>query len=444
MEGIMRNTRVKLNAAAGLIAAAIALPSCGGNRPAEAAAGGEGGQAALKGEITFSTWGSADEKAVNEEIIKAFEAKYPGTKVNLEYIPEDYVAKIDTMFLGGNAPDVIYGHPHYFTAWAAQDLIEDLTEEFEADREFYSNPKFAQNMYGSFQFRGKPVATINGHDTFLLYYNKNLFDEAGVAYPDDTWTWDTWLEAAKKLSNDKPGNEKRYAMTFGNFPPSLFWIIYSFGGNVFDNMENPSKVVFNSPDTVAALKFIQDAIWVHKIAPPYTNAELLTGSFDSGRVAMDVDGSWAPSGRRHITEFKWDMANLPMRAGRERRTGAFFAGYCVNKASKNPDLAYAFARFFQEDEGQSILSSLGLITVINQEIASKPEFLNGPGFPEHHNLRVSSISYATNGYANLTNWQEMIEKAIKPHFDDLIAKNISPEECARNIQADLEKLFAQS
>jgi multiple sugar transport system substrate-binding protein len=418
-----------------IVLSALTL-SC--SKKEEATVENAGVEETLKGSITFSTWGSADEKAVNEEIIKAFEAKNPGTKVNLEYIPDDYNAKIDTMFLGGNAPDVIYGHPHYFTGWASQGLIKDLSAEFEADKEFYGDPKFAQNMYGSFQYKGAPVATINGHDTFLLYFNKDLFDAAGVSYPDDTWTWDTWLEAAKKLSNDKEGNDKRYAFSFTGFAPSLFWIIYSFGGDIFDSMDNPTRVVFNSSETVEALRFVQDCIWKYKIAPSYSIEGF---SFDSGRIAMDVDGSWAPSGRRHITDFKWDMANMPIKEGKPRRTSAYYAGYTVNKASKNPDLAYAFARFYQEDEGQTILSKLGLITVINQEIASNPENIYAPGFPEHHGLRVSSISYASNGYANITNWQEMIEKAIQPSMDDLYANNIIPEQCAKDIHDALARML---
>ncbi|WP_160559421.1 dihydroxyacetone kinase subunit DhaL [Parablautia muri] len=151
---------------------------------------GASGNGELKGEITFSTWGSLDEKKVNEEVIRAFEEKYPGTKINLEFIPEKYREKIDTMFLGGNAPDVIYGHPHYFAAWAEQGLIMDLSERFEAESDFYMSDKFATNMYDSFKYEGKSIATINGHDTFLLYYNKDLFDKAGVEYPTDEWTWD--------------------------------------------------------------------------------------------------------------------------------------------------------------------------------------------------------------------------------------------------------------
>jgi multiple sugar transport system substrate-binding protein len=58
----------------------------------------------LTGEISFSTWGSLEEKKVNEDIIKLFEEKHPGVNVKLEYIPDEYVTKIDTMFLGNNAP----------------------------------------------------------------------------------------------------------------------------------------------------------------------------------------------------------------------------------------------------------------------------------------------------------------------------------------------------
>lgn len=397
----------------------------------------------LSGEIVYSTWGSLDEKKVNEEIIAAFEAKHPGTKVTLEYIPEDYVAKIDTMFLGGNAPDVIYGHPHYFTGWASQGLIMDLTDRFEADKDLFGDAKFAQHMYESFKYDGKNVATINGHDTFLLYYNKDLFDAAGVAYPTDEWTWDDWLEAAKKLTNNESGGAKRYATVFGDFAPTWFPYIYSHGGNIFDSMDAPTKVVFNSPETVEALRFIHDAIQTHQVAPSYMSKDLISGSFETGQVAMDVEGSWAPAGRRHL-EFNWDMANLPLTAGKERRTSAYYAGYCVNAQTKNPDLAYAFAKFFQEDEGQQILSQLGLITVINEEIAGSDENLKGEGFPDHHALRVTSIEYATNGYANLSNWEEMHKKGIKPYFDELVAGNITPEECAQSVQGELEKLLEQS
>ena len=90
------------------------LAGCSGGDASSTApqASGENGnseeEVTLQGEITFSTWGSLAEKEINEEIIAAFEEKYPGTKINLEYIPENYTQKIDTMFMGGNAPDPLF------------------------------------------------------------------------------------------------------------------------------------------------------------------------------------------------------------------------------------------------------------------------------------------------------------------------------------------------
>lgn len=425
------------------------LAGCSGGDASSTApqASGENGnseeEVTLQGEITFSTWGSLAEKEINEEIIAAFEEKYPGTKVNLEYIPENYTQKIDTMFMGGNAPDVIYGHPHYFAAWAEQGLLMDLTDRFEAEKDFYQDEKFAQNIYDAFRWNGKYIATINGHDTFLLYYNKDMFDEAGVAYPTDDWTWDDFLDAAQKLTKDSDKG-KQYGTVVSSAPAEWFPYIYSFGGDVFDDMNKPTKVVFNSPETVEALTFIQDLVQKYHVAPDYQSSDLTAGTFNSGLVAMDIAGSWSPASRKDITEFEWDMANLPMAEGKERRTSAYYAGYAVNAQTENPELAYRFARFFQEDEGQSILSKLGLITVINTEIASKDEYLKGEGMPEHHELRVSSIEYATNGYGFVTNWEEMLSKVIKPSFDQLVSGQTTPEACAETVHQGLEDLLSQA
>lgn len=210
---------------AGLMCTSIV--GCGNDSGGSNESGGISGDGELKGEITFSTWGSLDEKKVNEEVIKAFEEKNPGTKVNLEFIPEKYREKIDTMFLGGNAPDVIYGHPHYFAAWAEQGLIMDLSERFEEESDFYMADKFATNMYDSFKYDGKNIATINGHDTFLLYYNKDLFDKAGVEYPTDEWTWDDWLAAAQKLTTTAADGSTQYATVFSADNPAAWFHLFT-------------------------------------------------------------------------------------------------------------------------------------------------------------------------------------------------------------------------
>ena len=273
----------------------------------------------LSGEISFSTWGSLDEKLVNELIIAEFEKDYPGTKVNLEYIPDDYITKIETMFVGGTAPDVIYGHPHYFANWASKGLLMDLDAYFAEDADFFYNEnEFIVPMYEAFKWNGKHIATINGSDTFLLFYNKDMFDKAGVAYPDDNWTWDDFVAAGQKLTIPE-GDNKQFGFSISSWPYNGFPFVFSHGGKLFDDMNNPTKAVFDSPETVAGLQFTQDLIYKYQIAPTVQDSANLGGSFDTGKVAMDITGMWAVVFRRNITDFKWDVANLPLAAGQPRR-----------------------------------------------------------------------------------------------------------------------------
>lgn len=395
--------------------------------------------AELSGTIRFSTWGSVAEKEINEKIITAFEEENPGCKVELEYIPENYVQKIDTMFLGGDAPDVIYGHPHYFTAWAANGLLMNLNDMFEQDHDFFYGPDFATNLYDMFTYKGDHVATINGHDSFLLFYNKTMFDAAGVAYPTEEWTWDDFVAAGQKLTKTD-GENKQYGIIFDQYNVNA--LLYSFGGDLYDNMNSPTKVTADSPENVAALQFMQDCIYKYKIAPDTKDTQLLGGSFATGKVAMEITGAWAIASDSRITDFQWDCAMVPLREGYPRRCSAYFAGYAVNAATQNPDLAKAFAKYFQSDRAQKLLCEMGLITVINNKIAGSDAALKGPGSPEHAYYRVTTAPFATNGYANLINREETSAKVIAPTLDQLIANSITSEQAAKDLQAGLDGLLA--
>ena len=99
-------------------------------------------------------------------------------------------------------------------------------------------------------------------------------------------------------------------------------------------MNNPTKVVFDTPETVAGLQFAQDLIYKYKISPTVQDSANLGASFDTGQVAMDITGMWAVVFRRNITDFKWDVANLPLASGHPRKTIAFYAGYAVYKETR--------------------------------------------------------------------------------------------------------------
>ncbi len=395
----------------------------------------------LTGEISFSTWGSAEEKKVNEEIIALFEQKHPGTKVNLEYIPDEYTTKIDTMFLGKNAPDVIYGHPKYFTNWASKGLLMDLTDKFNADPELLDDSKFSTGLYDSFKYKGKNIATVNGADTLVVFYNKDMFDAAGLDYPKAGWTLDDFRDAAQKLTiKDENGKTTQFGATIGGAGYSACEsFIFANGGKFFDDMNNPQKAVFNSPETVEALQFIQDLYLDDKSVPSSLDNQNLGGNWDTGKVAMDITGVWAVVYRTAITDFKWDMVEIPTVEGKEAVYPALYAGYAISNTTNNPDLAWEFARFMQSDEAQKMLASSGLITVINKEIASSDEVIKIENAPEHHIIRVTTLDNAVHNDAVLENWEEILSKYFDPNIQLMITGGQSAQEAAEKIQAGFEE-----
>jgi len=162
-------------------------------------------------------------------------------------------------------------------------------------------------MYDSFKYDGSHIATINGHCTFLLYFNKDIFDMVGLDYPTPDWTWDDFLYAAQRTTINDGVNR-----TWGFIlPGSSFFIypfIYSFGGSIYDNPDAPTAVTVNNPNTVEALRFLQDLVHVYEVAPRSFSMEEIGGGFDTGMVAMDIVGVWSnvASAAIFVFMFHWN------------------------------------------------------------------------------------------------------------------------------------------
>lgn len=261
----------------------------------ESAAPGTMNREDVVGDIVFTAWGSDEELEVDQEVVDAFMEEYPNVNVTFEPINDDYVTKVETMMLAGNAPDVIYGHPKYFQKWASQDLLLDMTPYFENNQQFFDEDIYAVNLFDSFAYEDKYVSTINGADTFLLFYNQDLFDEAGVPYPTEDWTWDDFLAACEKLTIDKDGDGEidQYAISTGTGHDKIQTYMSAYGGYIYDDVNNPSEVVINSEENKAALQMWYDLIFEYGYAPDAEGSEVVTGGFDGGQIAMDIDGVYS-------------------------------------------------------------------------------------------------------------------------------------------------------
>src|SRR5262249_3392264 len=142
----------------------------------------------------------------------------------------------------------------------------------------------------------------------VLYYNKDLFDKAGVKYPDETWTWDTLLDAAKELSGSG-----QFGFNSNSAHTHLDAAIYANGGKVLSDDSN--TCLLDNPEPIDTIQWFVDLIQKRKVAPDANQARdigLTTANapFSTGKVAMVVDGSWQIANTRDVG-FNWDIALVP-------------------------------------------------------------------------------------------------------------------------------------
>jgi len=378
-----------------LLVAGMALAACqsAGQKATQAPAATEAPAANLSGTIRMGSWDSEAALAPINDAIKTFEAKYPGVKVQLESVPQGYGDKMLTQFAAGTAPDVLQVGDGDVAKWTAQGVLEPLDPYISGEKG--NNPLDMSVFYPAVaaigQVDGKTYLLTKDYSPLVLYYNKDMFDAAGVKYPDDTWTWDSLRDAAKKLT--VPG--KQWGIQLPDSWGDLVWyrgispIIYQNGGKVISDDGKTTTGYLNSPDVVQALQFYVDLIKTDKSAPNKEDLAALSGVdlFQTGQVAMLWTGRWPLQDFQKNTDLHFGTAQLPK--GKERANSICWAGFAMYSKGKNKDAAWAFLKYIGAEEGANEFAKYALTAVKpiaeQQGLATDP--LNAPIIKDLENVK---------------------------------------------------------
>lgn len=283
--------------------------------------------------MTFSA--SPDHIEDLEAMIAAFETANPNIKVKYDAVGWDnYFTKLQTAMAGDNAPDTFELNYETFVTYASKGVLKDLNEylkDFDAS-------VYDKTALDAFKYEGTQYGLVESFSNVVFFYNKDLFDQAGIAYPTKDWTWEDELEAAKKLTNEKEG-------IWGSYSPIQFWEFYKTieqnGGKIFDDKGN---VVINSPENVETLQWMIDKVEKHKITPSdaQMSGQKSEDLFMAGKLAMMRTGIWM-FGMFSDATFAWDISLEP---GNTQKAHHFFSnGVAISGKSKHADAAFKWISF---------------------------------------------------------------------------------------------------
>ena len=289
--------------------------------------------------IIFGFWDTNQEPGM-KAIAEAFMATHPGVTIETQVTPWDqYWTKLEAAAMGGEMPDVFWMHSNQFFKYADAGILMDLTD---LDYDYTPYPAGVTALY---TFDGAHLAIPKDYDTIALAYNKEIFDAAGEAYPDDTWTWDTLLEVAKRLTDTEKG-----IWGFGapnDQQSGYLSFIYQNEGFAFED----GQCGYNLDATKEALKFWTDLQLVEGVSPTQAQFNEISNDerFQAGQLAMEMVGSWMMSAyTTSPVAGKFDLSVLPQ--GKTRASIYNGLGYAGSANTKYPDLVKEFIAFCGSEE----------------------------------------------------------------------------------------------
>ena len=308
--------------------------------------GSDGSSSSDKVKIRFSAWDKFPDTIVEE-----FNKEYPNIEVEMIQIPDsDYSQKVNQMLVGGTAPDVMLSFETDLPKFAETGSVISLddylkkTEKIDVDDFIPAVSKLSEQTGGNY---GLPWA----YASEILFYNKDMFDAAGVDYPTKDWTWDDFEKAAEKLTIKDGKTTTQWgadALTFRG----LWWSLAGQGG---DEVVEEGKLKLGS-GLEEALIYQEKLTNSLKVSPEPSAGDSVADLFASGQAAMTRTGSWM-TGQYKDVAFNWDIETLPKG---ERAYNSLHTGfYTINSKSEHKDEAWKFVEFMMSEKGQTLNSQWG-------------------------------------------------------------------------------------
>ena len=375
---------------------------------------------------------------------QTYEARHPNVDIIIEQFPgsslKDFEIKLRLRFSSGQAPDVFFAEEKVIAEYArlgllapAPPAIEKMVQENSINAMTRQAPYIDGTCYG---ITSASVWTV-------LYYNKQMFREAGLDPEQPPRTWDELIDYADRLTVRRPdGTPERagFSLRKTGFKPGTagkwFTFLYAAGGQPFT--ADGTASAFNSEAGRAALDLYHTILFEKQI-----DAVELEGDqqgFGQGRAAMFIrEAHVVPWLAEHYPDLDFGVAPIPAQATSLSAGGSYL--WVVSKDSPQQEAAWGFIEFLMSDDAYNRYTALGLILPATRSVAAQPRYRDDPYYsvfldqqvaPPTTHPRVGRAEDIIGGYIERFCYghigaEEMLERA-QHDVDALLARNRRQEE----------------
>ncbi len=307
--------------------------------------------------LRHSFWGAYHDLALWQQIKHDFEELHPNVNVKLEYTPTDYRTKIRLQMIAGTAADVVCMDDESQAGFAVHGHLENLDPYIERDREELQIDDFLPTSLESFQWNGIQYSLPWDGFTVLIFCNLDLFDEAGISYPDTSWTYEDFRQIAIALTKDHDGDGRidqfgtSLAFSFLGSEPFL----WAWGADVIDRETFRSG--FDTPEAHDAIEFLRQLVIVDNASPQAGQMPGIASEIAilTGRLAMVPGPTYLMQNLRATEGMRWDVFHMPKGPTGIRATRASWDGIAIYPGSDKKELAWEYIKFVLSRQAQQYI-----------------------------------------------------------------------------------------
>ncbi|MCL7454798.1 MAG: extracellular solute-binding protein [Anaerolineae bacterium] len=393
---------------------------------------GEGAKIILR----VGTGDSGEGLNPHQEIIARFEEENPDILVQLEAVAgRDYYTRLLTQIAAGDAPDIMQvgddAVPMFVNKGSFLPLDGFLEGDYPLDPSIY-----LPGVLGPGQYDDQLWLLPKDFTPLGVYYNKAIFDEYGVPYPEDGWTWDEMLEKAQALTKDRDGDGRTDLWGIqltANWTTGFEYWIYAAGGQLISEDGRQYVGYLDSEAAIEAVQFYADLYNVHKVAPPPADFALWAGGnveFDNGQAAMRLFGRWPQAGYRDNPNVDLGVVGVPV--GNARANILFWGGFGIFAGTEHPEAAWRFLRYYAGEQGSEVWADWAIppVASVAEDAGLTEDPIEGVWIDELEAL-------VPRAYVYTPYWGETADPALRRALETVL---IEPEaDVARVMQAAAEQ-----
>lgn len=399
-------------------------------------------------QLVYQDWRTEWFPLMAQQMLEKFHSTHPDIRVFYVPDPVDVEESLLEDMQAGIAPDVFAACCSFFPILAQEGQTLDLRPYIESDLDQDTIQDWDPVQYRALQKRdGEHYGLPKYHGALALYYNKDLFDQFNVEYPDGSWDYDDYLEAMKRLTHDRDSDGR---IDLWGSIVDLSWDriqvhVNGWGGHFVDPDE-PTRCRMGDPQALEAMEWLRARIWDDQVmAGPLDVQNMGTQqAFISEKVAMAEDGSWAL--KNILSNAKFRVGLAPMPAGPARRvTLATTDGFGIYRGTRYPQAAWELMKFLISKEyGRAMAKANYLqparaslvqdwVEYIRQEFPDKTKDMDIAVFAEGH---IQGYSVVAEIFPNMVEAKRLIYSA----WDQIFLLGEQPIDLMKEVARKVEEV----